>query len=36
MTTELDSSLIADYLLDHPHFFEEHAELLSTVKLTSP
>lgn len=36
MTTQLDSDLIAEYLLDHPHFFEEHAELLSTVKLTSP
>nr|WP_198982393.1 DUF484 family protein [Herbaspirillum sp. ASV7] len=36
MTTELDPNLIADYLLDHPHFFEEHAELLSTIKLTSP
>jgi uncharacterized protein YigA (DUF484 family) len=36
MTTQLDSSRIADYLLDHPHFFEEHAELLSTVKLPSP
>jgi uncharacterized protein YigA (DUF484 family) len=36
MTPQLDSDLIAEYLLDHPHFFEEHAELLSTVKLTSP
>lgn len=36
MTTHLDSGVIADYLLDHPHFFEEHAELLSSVKLTSP
>ncbi|MBP0600353.1 DUF484 family protein [Herbaspirillum sp. LeCh32-8] len=36
MTSQLDSDLIAEYLLDHPHFFEEHAELLSTVKLTSP
>lgn len=36
MTTQLDPHLIADYLLDHPHFFEEHAELLSTIKLTSP
>ncbi|KAF1042309.1 MAG: hypothetical protein GAK35_02787 [Herbaspirillum frisingense] len=36
MTTQLDSDLIAEYLLDHPHFFEEHAELLSTIKLTSP
>ena len=36
MTTQLDSGVIADYLLDHPHFFEEHAELLSNVKLASP
>ncbi|MFL9924253.1 DUF484 family protein [Herbaspirillum lusitanum] len=36
MTTQLDSDSIAEYLLDHPHFFEEHAELLSTIKLTSP
>ncbi len=36
MTTHLDSGVIADYLLDHPHFFEEHAELLSNVKLSSP
>ncbi|MDB5776716.1 MAG: hypothetical protein JWP38_2849 [Herbaspirillum sp.] len=36
MTALLDSNLIADYLLDHPHFFEEHAELLGRIKLTSP
>lgn len=36
MTAHLDSDSIADYLLDHPHFFEEHAELLSRIKLTSP
>lgn len=36
MTTSLEPDLIAEYLLDHPHFFEEHAELLSTIKLTSP
>ncbi|MBB5390229.1 MULTISPECIES: DUF484 family protein [unclassified Herbaspirillum] len=36
MTTQLDSDLIAEYLLDHPGFFEEHAELLSRIKLTSP
>lgn len=34
--TNLDSDLIADYLLDHPHFFEEHAELLGRIRLTSP
>ena len=36
MTAPLDSNLVADYLLDHPHFFEEHAELLGRIKLTSP
>ncbi|WP_034299749.1 DUF484 family protein [Herbaspirillum sp. RV1423] len=36
MTPHLDSDSIADYLLDHPHFFEEHAELLGRIKLTSP
>lgn len=34
--TPQDSGLIANYLLDHPHFFEEHAELLGQIKLTSP
>ncbi|WP_183379637.1 MULTISPECIES: DUF484 family protein [unclassified Herbaspirillum] len=36
MTTQLDSDSIAEYLLDHPHFFEEHAELLGRIRLTSP
>lgn len=36
MTRQLDSADIADYLLDHPGFFEEHAELLSRIKLSSP
>ncbi len=27
---------VAHYLADNPHFFEEHAELLGTIKLTSP
>jgi uncharacterized protein len=36
MTQHLDSAAIADYLSDNPHFFEEHSELLSKVKLTSP
>jgi uncharacterized protein YigA (DUF484 family) len=35
MTVHLDSQAVADYLLEHPHFFEEHAELLAQVKLTS-
>lgn len=36
MTAQLDSQTVAQYLLDHPHFFDEHAELLAQVKLASP
>lgn len=36
MTNQLDSTAVADYLSDNPHFFEEHNELLAKVKLTSP
>lgn len=36
MTIQLDSAIVADYLSDNPHFFEEHSELLAKVKLTSP
>jgi len=36
MTATLDSAAIAQYLADHPHFFEEHAGLLGDVKLSSP
>ncbi len=36
MSPQLDSASIADYLIDHPHFFEEHAELLGRIRLTSP
>lgn len=32
----MNSHDIADYLSNNPHFFDEHAELLSGVKLTSP
>jgi uncharacterized protein YigA (DUF484 family) len=32
----LDSAAVAQYLIDHPHFFEEHAGLLGEVKLSSP
>lgn len=31
----MDSNAVAQYLLDNPHFFEEHAELLGDIKLTS-
>jgi hypothetical protein len=32
----LDSTAIAQYLVDHPQFFVEHAALLGEVKLSSP
>jgi hypothetical protein len=35
MTLTLDSNAVAQYLLDNPQFFEEHADLLADVKLTS-
>jgi len=36
MTQNLDSSIIAAYLQDNPDFFNEHAELLADIQLTSP
>ena len=36
MTAPLDSAAVAQYLLDHPQFFVDHAALLGEVKLTSP
>ena len=36
MTAPLDSTAVAQYLADHPQFFEEHAALLGEVKLSSP
>lgn len=36
MTAILDSTAVAQYLTDHPHFFEEHAGLLGDVRLSSP
>ena len=36
MTAPLDSTLVAQYLTEHPHFFEEHADLLGEIKLASP
>lgn len=36
MTPPLHSQAVADYLLDNPQFFEEHAEVLAQVKLSSP
>jgi uncharacterized protein YigA (DUF484 family) len=36
MSAALDSLSVAQYLADHPDFFEEHAGLLGQVKLSSP
>lgn len=35
MTAPLDSAAVAQYLADHPHFFDEYAGLLGEVKLAS-
>ncbi|MBI1890343.1 MAG: DUF484 family protein [Burkholderiales bacterium] len=35
MTASPDSNAVAQYLIDNPEFFEEHADLLSKVKLSS-
>ncbi|MGI4849682.1 MAG: DUF484 family protein [Janthinobacterium lividum] len=35
MTTTFDTDAIADYLASNPQFFEEHAELLSKIRLSS-
>jgi uncharacterized protein YigA (DUF484 family) len=36
MTAPLDPAIIAQYLADHPQFFEEYAALLGEVRLSSP
>lgn len=36
MTVHLDSNSVARFLTDNPDFFEEHAELVSKLKVTSP
>lgn len=36
MTATLDSTAVASYLANNPHFFEEHAGLLGQVRLSSP
>jgi len=36
MNAALDSDSVAQYLADHPQFFEEHVGLLGQVKLSSP
>ena len=36
MTSHLDSTAVAQYIVEHTDFFDEHAELLAKIKLTSP
>jgi uncharacterized protein YigA (DUF484 family) len=36
MTLPLDPASVARFLADNPLFFEEHADLISKIKLTSP
>lgn len=36
MTLPLDSDSVATYLTRNPHFFDEHPELMSQIKLNSP
>lgn len=36
MTQNLDSAIIAAYLQNHPNFFNEYAELLASIQLSSP
>ena len=36
MTAPPDPNVVAQYLADHPHFFDDHAALLGHIKLTNP
>ncbi len=36
MTAPFDSAAVADFLVDNPQFFAQHAALLGKVKLSSP
>ncbi|MES2741120.1 MAG: DUF484 family protein [Pseudomonadota bacterium] len=36
MTATLDFATVAQFLTDHPRFFDEHASLLGEVRLASP
>lgn len=36
MTLPLDSTAVAQYLTQHPTFFENHAELLADIRLSTP
>lgn len=36
MTQAINSNTVAQYLVEHPDFFETHADILSGLRLTSP
>lgn len=36
MTLSLDSTAVAQFLNNNPHFFEEHADLLTRIRLSTP
>lgn len=36
MDTNIDASEVAEYLKDHPEFFEQYADLLSQIDIPSP
>ena len=36
MTLALDTNAVAQYLQQHPEFFAQHADLLATVRLSTP
>lgn len=36
MTAPLDAHAVAQYLADHPHFFDDYAGLLGEIRLASP
>ncbi len=36
MTLPLDSTAVAEFLAQHPLFFEQHADLLASIRLSTP
>ena len=36
MSVPLDSGTVANYLVEHPEFFQEHSALLAQIQLSSP
>ena len=36
MTQDLNPSIIAKYLQNNPHFFNDYPEILANIRLTSP